>query len=319
MEEEKKQLEDDFNEIRDMQRTQELKKIEEEKIQEVKRDEVKEKKNHPMFVSILVILLLGVFTCMGFFGGIYYHKNSIENKSSSSEKKKDENQKIDEKETKEEPFQNLSLEDPMVLLVSKLNPKYLCGQTSLELVQQNRTVQEISSIEKMRMLESYYRSETPLEKTRNASVDEVKKFFEDISFLEKYTNGIPKDEDLGYVYYDDIRYNNNQLVFNFTLPGGCEGPSQGSFLRLFSAKKNSKKLYVNYLLDYEDADRVDENTYNFIYKYYKDSTKAEYIGEGEDVSELDASLFSGYQFVFNIENGNYWLEGINYLPKVNEG
>ena len=76
---------------------------------------------------------------------------------------------------------------------------------------------------------------------------------------------------------------------------------------------------VNYLLDYEDADRVDENTYNFIYKYYKDSTKAEYIGEGEDVSELDASLFSGYQFVFNIENGNYWLEGINYLPKVNEG
>ena len=86
-------LEDDFSDIKEMQKTQELRKIEEEKIQEDKRDEVKGKKNHPMFVSILVILLLCAFACMGFFGGIYYYKNSINKETVDDTSKNDKNEK----------------------------------------------------------------------------------------------------------------------------------------------------------------------------------------------------------------------------------
>ena len=86
MEEEKREdFEDNFQEIKEMQKTQELKKIEMEKeeVKEERKDS--EKKGHPVFVTFLIILLLAVFTCMGFFGGVYYYKNSLEkNKNNKS-------------------------------------------------------------------------------------------------------------------------------------------------------------------------------------------------------------------------------------------
>lgn len=94
-------FEDDFNDIKEMQKTQELKKI---SLEDEKKEEVKEKKNHPMFVSILIILLLCAFTCMGFFGGIYYYKNSIEKEkisaisNNSKHEKENENEKTDDLE-----------------------------------------------------------------------------------------------------------------------------------------------------------------------------------------------------------------------------
>ena len=77
-EEKREDFEDNFQEIKEMQKTQELKKIEMEKeeVKEERKDS--EKKGHPVFVTFLIILLLGVFTCMGFFGGTIYYKNSLE-------------------------------------------------------------------------------------------------------------------------------------------------------------------------------------------------------------------------------------------------
>ena len=97
MEEEKREekveeLKDDFEEIKEMQKTQELKKIQEDKIVEDNKVEEKEKKCHPMFVTFLIIILMIAFTGMGFFGGVYYYKNSLNKKSDEVEKsdKKDE-------------------------------------------------------------------------------------------------------------------------------------------------------------------------------------------------------------------------------------
>ena len=86
-EEEVEELKDDFEEIKEMQKTQELKKIQEEKIVEEKKVEEKEKRCHPMFVTFLIIILMIAFTGMGFFGGVYYYKNSLNKKSDEVEKK----------------------------------------------------------------------------------------------------------------------------------------------------------------------------------------------------------------------------------------
>ena len=101
MKEEVKELKDDFEEIKEMQKTQELKKIQEDKIVEDNKVEEKEKKCHPLFVTFLIIILMIAFTGMGFFGGVYYYKNSLNKKSAEVEKenkkKGDEVIELDEK------------------------------------------------------------------------------------------------------------------------------------------------------------------------------------------------------------------------------
>ena len=209
----------------------------------------------------------------------------------------------------------------MVTRADNLNPKAACGQTTLELVKRNRTVNEISSIEKIRMLSSCGALKKIGTQKATISEENIKKYFEDTSFLEKYATGLPQGESLGYIAYTDIRYENGQLEYINPSPVGCEGPAQGSFLKLYSAKKNSKRLVLNYVTYYTQADREeqDESGYHFVFKYYKDETKADYIGDGREYKELDASLFPGYQFVYNIEDSNCRLEEINYLPLITEG
>ena len=95
MKEEVEELKDDFEEIKEMQKTQELKKIQEDKIVEDNKVEEKEKKCHPMFVTFLIIILMIAFTGMGFLGGVYYYKNSLNKQNDGVEKS-------DKKEKKEE-------------------------------------------------------------------------------------------------------------------------------------------------------------------------------------------------------------------------
>ncbi len=75
-------LDVDISDIKDMQQTQIMKKIEEEKmkveLQEAKELK-KEQKTHPIYVSILIIILMADFFGMGFFVGLYYYKNAINN------------------------------------------------------------------------------------------------------------------------------------------------------------------------------------------------------------------------------------------------
>ncbi len=306
-----------------------------EKMEEKEKKVKKSQKNNLLiFILVAIIIILSIT-----LGVVLLHektekassKQTTDNTEVTKPEKQDTKEESKEKENTsenvpqlqpEETTENLSLDNPMVIEVAKLNPKALCGQTTLELEKRNRSIQEISDIEKMRMIVSYYASKTPFEEELYVGEDSIKRYFADISFLQHYANGVPKGEDLGYTYYDDVRYENNQLALIHKYGSGCEGPSQGNFLRLYSAKKGSKRLYVNYAKYYIEADhdgKDEEGNYYFIFKYYKDSTKEEYLGEGKEYTDLDPQLFSGYQFVFNIENGYYQLEGINYLAHVTEG
>ena len=275
--------------------------------------EVKKKKNYTgILLGIILILLILLGVCIFL---LFQEKNNKENQKTADTEEK-ENIKQNTEENQEESFISLSLDDEMVVKANSLNPSNLCGQTALELEKRNRNVNEISSIEKIKMLSNC----AGHEKTENGSMvikeENIKKYFEDISFLERYTNGLPEGEHLAYGIWNNVRYENGQLVFIRSGGVGCEGPSQGSFLTLYSAKKNSKKLVLNYVTYYKEVNREDKQF--FIYDFYKDETKKEYLGEGQTGDQIDINLFSGYQFVFDIADGNYQLEAINYLPLLTE-
>ena len=281
-------------------------------------EEEQKKGKNPAGILVCIIFILIILLGACIF--LLFQEKANNNKTNIDTEEK-ETKKHETEKTQEEKFDSVSLDDTMVVKLNKLNPKNLCGQTNLELEKRNRNVNEISSIEKIRMLTSC----GDLEKidTNKATISEesIKKYFEDTSFLEKYKNGVPDGETLGYIFYDKVRYENNQLLFINNYGVGCEGPSQGTFLSLHSAKKNSKEMILNYTLYYREADREEKigDNYYFIFKYYKDKTKTEYLGEGKEYNELDSNSFSGYQFVFNIGDGNYQLKAINYLSLVTEG
>ena len=280
-------------------------------------EEQKKGKNH---VGILVCIIFILIILLGACIFLLFQEKANNNKTNIDTEEK-ETKKHETEKTQEEKFDSVSLDDTMVVKLNKLNPKNLCGQTNLELEKRNRNVNEISSIEKIRMLASCGDLERIDTNKAAISEESIKKYFEDTSFLEKYKNGVPDGETLGYIFYDKVRYENNQLLFINNYGVGCEGPSQGTFLSLHSAKKNSKEMILNYTLYYREADREEKigDNYYFIFKYYKDKTKTEYLGEGKEYNELDSNSFSGYQFVFNIEDGNYQLKAINYLSLVTEG
>lgn len=280
-------------------------------------EEQKKGKNH---VGILVCIIFILIILLGACIFLLFQEKANNNKTNIDTEEK-ETKKHETEKTQEEKFDSVSLDDTMVVKLNKLNPKNLCGQTNLELEKRNRNVNEISSIEKIRMLASCGDLEGIDTNKATISEESIKKYFEDTSFLEKYKNGVPDGETLGYIFYDKVRYENNQLIFINNYGVGCEGPSQGTFLSLHSAKKNSKEMILNYTLYYREADREEKigDNYYFIFKYYKDKTKTEYLGEGKEYNELDSNSFSGYQFVFNIEDGNYQLKAINYLSIITEG
>ena len=204
---------------------------------EVKEEKIRKKDNTGILLIIIIILIILLGAC----AFMLYQEKSNKNTTDTEER---ETKKQDTEETQKDKFNSISLEDEMVTRADNLNPKAACGQTTLELVKRNRTVNEISSIEKIRMLSSCGALKKIGTQKATISEENIKKYFEDTSFLEKYATGLPQGESLGYIAYTDIRYENGQLEYINPSPVGCEGPAQGSFLKLYSAKKNSKRLVL---------------------------------------------------------------------------
>ena len=140
--------------------------------------------------------------------------------------------------------------------------------------------------------------------------EDLKRYFKDISFLEKYKNGkdITPNSVAAVGKYKDG-------VFSFTAyPTGCEGYSNDYTTTLVSAKKNDKQLvlrYAYYFLKY-DINKEESNSYKA--KGDKEIVEKALVYDEELKGyKIDPSKYDNFEFVFDISEGNLQLEAINYV------
>ena len=321
--------------------------IEEETKEEVEEEKpVEEKKktgawkNIALIVLSLVVLVLLFLLIDGKFveKGNPEEKNKTEEKAKNKDKEKEKeqdkgNEKEEGKETdsKEDiKYEDISREDALVEEAYSLVPRGICGHAAFELSKEDRSLSDLSSKDKMEMLENHYRKYIPGatdEGKLYISLAEIKRYFENTSFVEDFVKNTPKDKRrVGLA--DEIEYKDEKLSMKHLYGTGCEGPSQGTMASLYSAKKENNKLLLNVIIYTKKATRMEDGSdgySHFVFEIYRDEDEKEkgYEGYFEELDaakeNLDPSFFYGYQFIFDTADGNIRIKEIKYLDHLSDG
>jgi len=285
-----------------------------EKEPETKEETPKKKSNGIIFVLCGIIIIL-----LAVVGFLLWQNMS---------KEKPDNTKTEPKE--EVKTEEVSIDDSLVTEAYSLIPKGICGDVEFELEKNDRTISDLSNKEKMKMIESHYRMQmirVNEDEKFYITNDELKRYFEDISFVKDYVENTADDKrSIGLA--DEILYNDGKLSMKHLYGTGCEGPSQGTRPALYSAKKTGNLLALNVIVFTQKAinDEMDsDGKYHFVYEIYRDEDQKEkgyegyFDGENAAKEKLDANFFYGYQFVFNTADDTVRLESIKYLDHLSEG
>lgn len=277
---------------------------------------MEKKKNVVLYVLLgIIIVLLAVI-------GLLLWK-TMDKESPKEPETKEETQK-------EEKFEEISVEDALVKEAYSLIPRGICGDVEFELTKKDRTISDLSSKEKMEMIENHYRMamlQSSEDKKFYVTDEELKKYFADVSFVKDYVENTPeKERRIGLA--DEILYNDGKLSMQHLYGTGCEGPTQGTISALYSAKKSDNKLELNVIVYTQEAIREEmdsDGNFHFVFAIYRDENRTEkgYEGyfEGRTAAKdnLDSTFFYGYQFIFNTAENALRLESIKYLDHLSDG
>jgi len=286
----------------------------EEKVETVEKNEKeKKKKKQSVVVTILIVLLL--VAAFG-FGYAVCATNKFNKKTENAESHDSENSGS---KNEEEKWEDVSESSFLIEEAKKFNSPKLCGGSNLTLEKRDRDFSELSVTDKLDIAISVGlcgKTET-----------ELGTYFKDLSFLDAfkpsydtcydYATGAPchegakKDVIIHHPMY--VRYIDGRFICE-KYGTGCSGPSnEGDYLKFLDAKKNDTTLIVNYVHYYQvpDYDPETDRFGSIIYKEKDDKNPIEVV-EGV----FDKSKFDGYQFVFDITNGNLQLTKINYLANL---
>ena len=281
----------------------------------------KNTKSHVTLITILVVLLLiasfgfGYALCgTNFFSELVVGRKKPQNSGKS------------EKLTEE--LDTISLNSLLVKEAEKFVPEAFCGGINLDLEKRDKDISDISDIDKIRMLLSLGMC--------GKTESELETYFKDLSFLDVVKpaidtctdsrNGEPchagakTNVDIGMSMY--MKYDDGKFVCETYGMGCIGGGNDGDYFSLLDAKKNDTTLILDYLHYYKDVD-YDSETDKFINNIYKEKgdTNLLYSFENnqyfvEKMKEIDKTKFDGYQYVFDISEGNIWLKKINYLATL---
>ena len=313
-------------------------KVEEKKEEVEEEKPVKEKQKTGTWKNIaLVILSLTVVVLLFILIDIKFvetdkkeEKNNTEEKinDNEQEKGKEEDKETDSKE--EIQYEDASLDDSLVAEAYSLVPRGICGHAAFDLIKEDRSISDLPSKDKMSIVENHYRKYIPGPTDDGKlyiSDAELKRYFEDTSFVEDFVNTTPKNKRrVGLA--DEIEYSDGKLTMKHLYGTGCEGPTQGTMASLYSAKKANNRLALNVIVYRIKATRMEEGSdgySHFIFEVYRDNDEKEkgYEGyfEGLDAAKenLDPTFFYGYQFIFDTTDGNLRIKEIKYLDHLSDG
>ena len=269
-----------------------------------------------VLVSIIVIL---VFVIGIFIGARLGEKQPPNNNTSNKEVNKKEKSKP--KGTKKE--EKISVSDD----VSGGIPRLSCFGTSFPFDEKDIYLDDLSDNIKLDMLIEFLKNteyeeidkefkDNSVRKLREFTEEDVKKWFEDTSFLKALKNKL--DIDLTDIILEDNKYYLVQTI------GGCEGaaPEDEVFILINSKVEGTKLIrtyrYYSMILP-KDTKEVTEGEYAyFTYDYYKDSNHKELIAKGlykEEQLEPYYDKMNTYDVYYDISNGNMRFEKMIFNEK----
>lgn len=255
---------------------------------------MEEKKNNGLLV-ILVIIIAILVLIIGFLIGLNMNKDET--------KETKDNGEIQAVETEE------SLTSSSVVEANKLIPYTLCGAPLFPFEKKEIKLEDLSDEVKLHMIYHMYIKWSENSET-TVTEDQIKKYFEDTSFLEKVKKG-QYDEDAGSITYKDGKY----VIKSY--PTGCIGAYEGYTTQLIKATKKGDILSLTYAYYYTDYD-YDKGVAS-LYKAKGEKAiydNAESTPEGPkiDNKEVDYSPFDTY--TFNFDTGNHNLRFVNMTYKA---
>ena len=257
---------------------------------------MEQKKNNNL-ILILVIIIAILILAIGFLLG----------RLSNDENKKQSNQK---EETSVSKVTELDInKDVLVIEANSIIPNGICGFEYFPFKEKDITINDLTDKDKLEMVYRRFVNYDP-EVTVSIKEWEIKKYFEDLSFLEQVKNK-KVDFDAG-----SMTYKNDLFIIN-AYPTGCEGAGEGYRRKLIKATKSNDKLEITYAYYYMtyDYEREKYQLYNKskesnpIYDSVDLNEKLEFVIEGK---ELDYSKFNNYVLTFDIKDNNLRFEKMIY-------
>lgn len=277
---------------------------------------MKEKKSNfwmGFVFGFAAVLVLGL--C--FYAGtlVAKHEDKKDTKTEEKAEKKDEK---DETKAVE-----LKATDKLVEEARKLVPMKMCHGYDIKLEGKSRTLDDLSTNEKLAMTAFYFGSNLSFENIdpdkytgevhEELKVEDVEKIFEDTSFLES----LKKKGSYGVGPYS-VLYQKGKYYYNLIATGCIAEEYKDDLLGFYKAVKEGNTLKVTYGYAYID-EHYDEKEDDFVSYLYKAKGDKEPLVKNPEINdetyllEVDWSKFNQYEFVYDISDGNLRLQEINYI------
>ncbi len=274
------------------------------------------KKGNFILGVIVGILLIAIMAGCFYLGTKFANRNNEKSETETKEETK--------KEELTEEFKDVKLTDDLVLEAKNFSVYEFCNGSLYDYPGKSVTVDNLPDSLKVEMAfinyaQKIYDKLEEAEDLTNISAlkikeEELKRYFEDLSFLNKYKDG--KDFYLKSILADGF-YKDGAFFFTPEI-GGCEGPGRnGVVADLIGAKKNNKELVLSFVVYYreikiDDDDNVTVNAYVNEKDKKAAETKVEY-DEEKGRYDIDIDKYHQYEYVFDISEGNLQLKAINYV------
>ncbi len=284
--------------------------------------EAKEKTN----LKLIIILLLVIVVLLAIFLGI--NRLRVKNYSRPSNNTNNTVETVDE-------YENVTLNDPMVLEAQKFVSSYFCGGLYFKLEKKDKDVSQFTDFEKFNIVLSLFEEEIlktmPDGSKYTFKEERLKRYFKDLKFMEYFKPAIDTASDAS----GNPGHKGAKLIEDLILPvylsykdgiytvegygTGCTGPANsGDYLRVKGAKKNDEHLIVDYLHYYSEAD-FDDDKEEFFYRFYKEKgasapVDAVFVSEFEKY-KFDESKYDSYQMIFDISEDQLQFVKLTYNQK----
>ena len=249
---------------------------------------MKEKKSHPIYVTILIIILMLVFTCMGYFIGASTNEKKIIN-SDNAENKMDNSKKENSNDSQCMNTVSQDIEG----LFNKIIKSTACNQYYGYFTDKKVTVKDLSKEDKAMIVFRNLLDESNKDTYSKAEVEEMyrilfgKNVTIELDFTDDRVPGCP-------IYnYDSAK----EEFVHSNLGCGCTHGGTYTTGQVVKAIKNSSGIELTVSMVFADG-----------HDYYSDYAKTKVINSYNFALPNDAyQQGSMYKVVFTLEDGNYVL------------
>ena len=228
---------------------------------------------------------------------------------------KEEKPKEETKEETKVEYESVKLSDDLVTNAKKYIATTLCGNVIYSFDRTDTTFEKLPEDYKFAVLVNFYHQEfmqtVENEKGYTLDLDDVKKHFDDISFIENHKG-----------HYDfaawpySMDFNNGKYVVT-GYPTGCIGVTEGYYFQATEAKKSKDEFVLTGIAYYiKSPDLDDGELHEYMYRSEDDKEpidKDPSFNEDTMTSNLTTDKYDKYEFVYSFDGSNVKLKEIKYV------